>query len=120
MGYGISGGKGFIWLCLPYLDGAGKRNVTKWWGTPPKRSALPTVAYAKKTVPWICETFGGDPKRVVLCGFSRGAIACNFIGLHDDEIARLWRAFLHDGFTRRLPLRAIRDVCSAGEALHGI
>ena len=105
MGYGISGGNGFIWLCLPYLDNAGKKNVTQWWGTAAKRDAGPTVAYAKKVVPWICEKFGGDPKRVVLCGFSRGAIACNFIGLHDDGIAKLWRAFIpyshYDGVNER-------------------
>jgi galactonate dehydratase len=27
---------------------------------------------------------------VILTGFSRGAIACNYIGLHDAEIAKLW------------------------------
>jgi hypothetical protein len=105
MGYGISGGAGFIWICLPYLDNAGKKNVTQWWGNPPRRDARPTVAYCKKTVPWICEKYGGDPKRVILCGFSRGAIACNFIGLHDDEIAKLWRAFIpyshYDGVNER-------------------
>ena len=105
MGYGISGGKNFIWICLPYLDNAGKKNVTQWWGNPPRRDARPTVAYCKKTVPWICEKYGGDPKRVILCGFSRGAIACNFIGLHDDEIAKLWRAFIpyshYDGVNER-------------------
>jgi hypothetical protein len=31
---------------------------------------------------------------VFLCGFSRGAIACNFLGLHDDEIAKRWKAFI--------------------------
>ena len=104
MGYGISGGKGYIWLCLPYLNDAGQQNVTQWWGNAPRRNAGPTVAYAKKTVPWICQQFGGDPQRIVLCGFSRGAIACNFIGLHDDEIAKLWRAFIpyshYDGVHR--------------------
>ena len=49
--------------------------------------------------------YGGDPKRVVLCGFSRGAIACNYIGLHDDAIAKLWRAFIpyahYDGVNER-------------------
>ena len=63
------------------------------------------MAYCKKTVPWICEKYGGDPKRVILCGFSRGAVACNFIGLHDDEIAKLWRAFIpyshYDGVNER-------------------
>ena len=105
MGYGISGGKGFIWVCLPYLNNAGSTNVTKWWGNAPEYDAGPTVAYCKKAVPWICKKYGGDPKRVVLCGFSRGAIACNFIGLHDDEIAKLWRAFIpyshYDGVIER-------------------
>ena len=32
--------------------------------------------------------------RVVLAGFSRGAIACNYIGLHDDQIAKLWCGFV--------------------------
>ena len=105
MGYGISGGKGFIWVCLPYLNNAGSTNVTKWWGNAPEYDAGPTVAYCKKAVPWICKKYGGDPKRVVLCGFSRGAIACNFIGLHDDEIAKLWWAFIpyshYDGVIER-------------------
>jgi hypothetical protein len=41
---------------------------------------------------------------VLLAGFSRGSIACNYIGLHDDEIARLWRGFVchshYDGVRR--------------------
>ncbi len=55
-------------------------------------------------VPWICTNFGGDSKSVVLCGFSRGAIACNYLGLYDDDIAKLWRAFIpyshYDGVKR--------------------
>ena len=105
MGYGISGGKGFIWACLPYLNNAGTANITKWWGDAPTYNAGPTVDYCKKAVPWICKKYGGDPQRVVLCGFSRGAIACNFIGLHDDEIAKLWRAIIpyshYDGVNER-------------------
>ncbi len=104
MGYGISGGEGFIWVCLPYLNNAGAVNVTKWWGNAPKYNAGPTVDYCKKAVPWICREYEGDPKRVVLCGFSRGAIACNYIGLYDDEISKLWRAFIpyshYDGVRR--------------------
>ncbi|MHC4200692.1 MAG: hypothetical protein ACYSU0_11930, partial [Planctomycetota bacterium] len=41
-----------------------------------------------------CRDYGGDPAAVLIAGFSRGAIACNFIGLHDDEIAGLWRGFI--------------------------
>lgn len=99
LGYGISGGKGFIWLCLPYVNAKKKRNETRWWG-----DVAATVEYCKKTVPRICRDYGGDPSAVILVGFSRGAIACNYIGLHDDEIAKLWRAFVpyshYDGVRR--------------------
>ncbi len=87
MGYGISGGKGFIWLCLPYVSADRKRDMDLWWG-----DVEATVAYAKEAVPAICKQWGGDPNAVILTGHSRGAIACNYIGLHDDEIAKLWRA----------------------------
>jgi len=94
LGYGITGGEGYIWVCLPYLNGSGTANVTKWWGDKPGYRPDSTVDYAKKAVPWICAKYGGDPSRVILTGFSRGSIACNYIGLHDDGIARLWRAFI--------------------------
>lgn len=94
MGYGLSGGRGFIWLCLPYLNDKADANVSQWWGDAPRHNPGPTIAYCKKIVPRVCREFGGDPKRVILCGFSRGAIACNFIGLHDKEIAGLWSAFM--------------------------
>ena len=94
MGYGISGGRGFIWVCLPYLNAAGDDIALTWWGDSKTRTARPTLDYCHKTVPWICEKYGGDTDRVVLCGFSRGAIACNYLGLHDNETAKLWRAFI--------------------------
>ena len=89
LGYGISGGKGFIWLCLPYVNSREKTNQRQWWG-----NLAATVEYCKKAVPRICRDYGGDPSRVILIGFSRGAIACNYIGLYDDGIAKLWRAFV--------------------------
>lgn len=94
MGYGLSGGQGYIWLCLPYLSNDSTKNVTQWWGNRPQNDPEPTLEYAKATVPWICQKYSGNPDKVFLCGFSRGAIACNFIGLHDDEIAKLWCASL--------------------------
>ena len=94
MGYGISGGRGFIWVCLPYLNAAVDDIARTWWGDSKNRTARPTLDYCHKTVPWICEKYGGDTDRVVLCGFSRGAIACNYLGLHDNETAKLWRAFI--------------------------
>jgi len=89
LGYGISGGRGFLWLCLPYVDPRENRNAITWWGDPQA-----TVDYCLRTVPSVCRDFGGDTSRVLLCGFSRGAIACNYIGLRSEAIARLWRGFV--------------------------
>ena len=89
LGYGISGGKRFIWVCLPFVSEDGQRNQLRWWG-----DIEATVDYCKTTVQQVCKDFGGDPEKVFLAGFSRGSIACNFIGLHDDEIASLWRGFI--------------------------
>ena len=90
LGYGLTGGEGFLWVCLPYIKGSGasRENAATWWG-----DVAETTQYCRKSVAWICETYGGDPKKVVLAGFSRGAIGCNYLGLHDDQIAPLWRAF---------------------------
>jgi hypothetical protein len=93
LGFGLSGGE-FIWVILPFVDLKSKTNARTWWGD---ESA--TTQYAKTNIPRICREFGGDPDRVFLCGFSRGAIAVNYIGLADDEIARLWAGFItHDHY----------------------
>jgi hypothetical protein len=89
IGYALSGGKGFIWAVLPFVSADGKRDMDMWWG-----DVNATVAYAKEAVSAICRQWGGDPAQVILVGYSRGAIACNYIGLHDDEIAKLWRAII--------------------------
>lgn len=104
LGYGISAGKGFLWVCLPYVeikDGP-KTNATQWWG-----DVAETKRYCLETVRAICRDYGGDPEAIILCGFSRGSIACNYLGLHDDEIAKLWRAFVcyshYDGVSTTWP-----------------
>lgn len=89
LGYGISGGKGFLWIAMPYVNSVEKKNQTIWWG-----DVEATVRYCENTVRRVCERYGGDPSSVILAGFSRGAIACNYVGLHDDRIADLWLAFL--------------------------
>lgn len=94
LGYGMSGGKDFIWICAPYLTTDGKKIATRWWGDKPRFDPKPTVQYCKKLVPHVCRKYSGDPKRVIIAGFSRGAIAVNYIGLHDDEIAKLWCGFV--------------------------
>ena len=93
LGYGLSDGK-YIWAVLPFVAKDHIHNEVTWWG-----DEQATVEYAKRNVPRICSEFGGDSSRVFLCGFSRGAIAVNYIGLYDDEIARLWCGFItHDHY----------------------
>ena len=94
LGYGLSGGKGFIWVSMPYIEEGEQKNAVTWWG-----DTQATVDYCKTNLPRICEQFGVNPNSVFICGFSRGAIAASYIGLADDEIARLWKGFLtHDHF----------------------
>lgn len=97
LGYGLSGGERYIWLCLPFIEIAPngtKRNCTRWWGDIPE-----TKRYCIETVRDVCKRYGGDASRVVLCGFSRGSLACNYLGLRDDEISGLWRAlFCHSHY----------------------
>lgn len=93
LGYGVARGKA-IWIVLPYVAKDHRKNEITWWG-----DVDATVGYAKTNLPRICAEFGGDPKKVVLCGFSRGAVGVSFLGLHDDEVARLWCGlWAHDHF----------------------
>lgn len=105
LGYGMSGGNRFIWICMPFIekrqDGS-KQNAAKWWGDVDE-----TKRYCLATVQDVCARFGGDAQRVILCGFSRGSIGCNYIGLHDEVIAKLWRGFVchshYDGVLEKWP-----------------
>lgn len=119
LGFGLTEGKGAIWLCIPYLNDAGTANALTWWGDAPSYNPEPTLAYCRAAVREVCAKFGGDNLRVVLAGFSRGAIACNYLGLHDDETARLWCGFVayshYDG-PRRWPY-ADSDRASAAARL---
>jgi len=94
LSYGMSGGRRFIWVTMPYVEKGHKMNAVTWWG-----DKQATVDYCKVNLPRICKQFGGDPNCVFICGFSRGAIGASYIGLADDEIAALWRGmFTHDHF----------------------
>jgi hypothetical protein len=121
LGYGLSGGRGFIWACLPFLTDGGEDLAITWWGNAPEHRPDATVAYVKRAVPFLCEEFSGDASKVLLCGFSRGALACNAIGLHDEEIADLWRGFFcyshYDGVREKWPY-AGSDRASALTRLH--
>ena len=99
MGFGISGGKNFIWVVIPFVSKDGQSNQRQWWG-----DVDASANYCRSLVKSILEEFNADPDRLVLCGFSRGSIACNYIGLHDDRTASLWAAMIchshYDGVRR--------------------
>lgn len=94
LGFGLCGGKGYLWIVMPYVAQDHRHNERTWWG-----DVDATVQYCKTNLPRICDAYGGDPRAVVLCGFSRGAIGVNYIGLHDDQIAAFWAGFVtHDHY----------------------
>lgn len=104
LGYGISAGVDYIWLSMPFVGvtEGGRGNRALWWG-----DADETAQYCVDTVREVCRDFGGDERALILCGFSRGSIAGNYIGLRNDTIAPLWRAFIchshYDGVRTEWP-----------------
>lgn len=114
LGYGLTGGTEAIWICMPFVNSKEMRNQETWWG-----DVEATVAYCQATVDLVCSDFGGDRKRLYIAGFSRGAIACNYIGLHNDDIAKLWRGFIchshYDGLRKWIYPRS--DEAAAVERL---
>jgi len=88
IGYGITKGKGAICVSLPFIDRETGTIAENSWG-----NADDTADYAVKMVDEICAKFGGDKQNVVLTGFSRGALACGYIGLRNERIASLWKGF---------------------------
>lgn len=86
MGYGMTKGEGAIWICMPFLKSAIGPVAENKWGNPDE-----TVNYTIEIVREICKNYGGDEENVIVTGFSRGAIACGFIGLRNEEIAALWK-----------------------------
>ncbi len=90
MGYGLTGGKGAIWIALPFIaKHTDQRSLAvTWWG-----DVTESQCYCRTVLDELCTKFGGDRQRVFFAGFSRGAIAGNFFGLHDDEFSRLWAGF---------------------------
>jgi hypothetical protein len=64
--------------------------------TPPPQGCLAqtdTAAsrrYLRQAVAHLVAAYRGDASRVVLAGFSRGAIGVNYVGLGDSETAALW------------------------------
>ncbi|WP_299547738.1 hypothetical protein [Seonamhaeicola sp.] len=86
IGYGMSKGDNAIWISMPFVNYKTGTIAENGWGNPND-----TADYTVKTVNEIIEKFHGDRENMVVTGFSRGAIACGFIGLRNDTIAGLWK-----------------------------
>jgi hypothetical protein len=88
LGFALTLGRDFIWVALPFIAAGGRQQEVTWWGDEDA-----TTAYAEKCIPRVIEKYQGDPRAVILCGFSRGAIGVSYLGLRHERIASLWTAF---------------------------
>lgn len=86
IGYGMTKGERAIWISMPFIDYSTANIAESGWGNPDD-----TANYTVRTVNEIIEKFNGDKDNIIVTGFSRGAIACGFIGLRNDTIASLWK-----------------------------
>jgi hypothetical protein len=92
LGYAPAKALGAIWVVFPYVSGS--NSVTTWWGSEDE-----TVEYCLKNIRRVCRSYGGNPAEIFICGFSRGAIAVNYLGLYNDSISDVWLGFFsHDHY----------------------
>ncbi|MEM1293756.1 MAG: hypothetical protein AAGH89_00230 [Verrucomicrobiota bacterium] len=91
MGYGITSGRDAIWISLPFVDQPNGTIAESGFGS---NRGQDTVSHTRKMMDHILSQWGGDRENVYLCGFSRGSIACGYIGLANEEIAELWKGII--------------------------
>lgn len=91
LAYGLARSGGYIGLTLPFVSEDGQREQANGWGSPER-----TIDYCLEAIRDVCENYGGDSSAVIITGFSRGRLACNYIALRDERIADVWLAFLAD------------------------
>ena len=118
-GFAQPAGSKYIWISMPFLSadlGNETEISTYWWGCPSSDAGqpciesfdiTPTISYLHAALQQAFELYGGDPEKVVITGWSRGAIATGAIGLYDDATSKLFRAFVpvSERFQTPLPVR---------------
>lgn len=87
MGHGMTKGRGAICVGLPFVNADGTI-AEHGWG-----DADATADHAMRMMDEVCGKHGGDRANLVMTGFSRGAIACGYIGLRNGRIASYWKGF---------------------------
>lgn len=94
LGYGISFGMDYIWVCVPFIDNTGYI-LRSYWGKDPSS----IVDFWLAVLNDLNARFCIDNDKIVLSGFSRGAVSTSYIGNYNDEIASKWAAyFAHSHF----------------------
>ncbi len=92
LGFAISKKIGAIWVVFPFIKD--NTSITRWWGDEEE-----TIEFALNNIRRICTDFGGNPAEIFICGFSRGAIGVNYLGLYNEQIADVWLGFFsHDHY----------------------
>ena len=92
LGYAIAKKLEAIWIVLPYLQDG--ESITTWWGNEDE-----ILEFALTNIRRVCEDYGGNSAEVFICGFSRGAIGVNYLGLYNEQIADVWLGFFsHDHY----------------------
>ena len=94
LGYALAEELEAIWVVMPYISEDGLSNQITWWG-----SVKLTTEFCIKNLRRICMKYKGNPAEIFICGFSRGAVGVNYLGLHNEEMADIWLGFFtHDGY----------------------
>jgi len=94
LGYGICHGIDYIWVCVPFVTNTGSI-LRSYWGKDP----LSTVSFWLAVLDDLNSKFRIANDKIVLAGFSRGAVSTSYIGNYNDEISSKWCAyFAHSHF----------------------
>lgn len=94
LGYGITQGMDYIWVCVPFINEEGEI-LKAYWGSNP----LSTVNLWLEVLADLNKRFPVDNDKIILSGFSRGAVSTVYIGNYNDTIGSKWAAyFAHSHF----------------------
>jgi len=88
LGFGLTRGLNYIWVSVPFIDEEGQV-LSMYWGKNP----LSTVQLWQEVLEDLSRRFTIDHKKMVLAGFSRGAVSTSYIGNYTDAIRTKWVAY---------------------------
>lgn len=97
MGYGLSSGKDFIWVVAPFINTDKSAMAPTWWGdgsSPATQAVTSTQDYWDAILADLATNYHADLSKVILLGYSRGAIALNYIGCSSDVYASKWISWM--------------------------